>query len=124
VGDVDAARGEVEAGQGDAEGVEARELRGEDGRDGVAGGVAGVASYVEAVEHEVRDRHIGRVLAHQAVEGGGGGGIGDAEVLNRISISSECKHGQERAGLQEEGQEHDALQRLHSEDFTCRVLKN
>jgi hypothetical protein len=74
------------------------------------------------VEHEVRDRHIGRVLALQAVEGGGGGGIGDAEVLDGVGIGGEGKHGQE------ERQEDDiALQRLHSEyrqcDLTCRVLK-
>jgi hypothetical protein len=111
---VDAALGEVEAGQGDAEGVEARELRGEDGRDGVGGGVVGVPGLVEAVEHEVRDLHIGRVLAHQAVDGDFGGGVRNTEVLNRISIRSECKHGQER-GLHEERQEDDALQHLHSE---------
>jgi hypothetical protein len=64
VGHIDATLGEVEAGQGDAESVEAQELQGEDGHDGVGGGVAGVASYVEAVEHEVRDHHIGCVLAY------------------------------------------------------------
>jgi hypothetical protein len=109
---VDAALGEVEAGQGDAEGVEARELRGEDGRDGVGGGVVSIPGLVEAVEHEVRDLHIGRVLAHQAVDSDLGGGVRNTEVLNRISISSEGKHGQER-GLHEESQEDDALERLH-----------
>jgi hypothetical protein len=109
---VDAALGEVEAGQGDAEGVEARELRGEHGRDGVGGGVVRIPGLVEALEEEVRDLHVGRVLAHQAVDSDGGGTVGDTEVLDGVGIGSKRKHGQER-GLQEERQEDDALERLH-----------
>jgi hypothetical protein len=112
VGHVDAALGEVKAGQGDAEGVEARELSGEDGRDGVGGGVVSIPGLVEALEEEVRDLHVGRILAHKAVDNDGGCSVGNTEVLDGVGINGGCKHGQER-GLHEERQEDDVLQSLY-----------
>lgn len=99
----DAAGGEVEAGDGEAEAVEARVLGVEGRGDGGTDDVGGVSGGAEAGEDEVVGGDVGFGLAGVAGGAGREGEVGDAEVLHggvgggeeeeeREECSEECEN--------------------------------
>ena len=88
---VEAARGDVEARHGDAQRVEPRQRAHVHQCHLGAERVGGVAGVLEAREGEVGRGYLRCVLAHQPVHEHGGGGVGDAEVLERARVVRESQ---------------------------------
>ena len=99
----------VDTSEGDAEGVEARDLRDVDRRDGGALLVGGVSGHVEAGEEEVLGGDVLAVLASDAIDAHRGCLVRDAQILEMARIGGDdaamvrAPQGQESGGGKEEG---------------------